>query len=83
MKRIDKSTITVVVVMALTAVASFWGDGVCIEGSTQAFIAPLIGGLISLGSSIAGAAMGNKASKQQASAYDQAWGEYGIGMKVK
>ena len=78
MKRIDKSTISVVIVLALTAVASFWGDGVCIEGSKQAvaWIAPLIGGLISLGSSIAGAAMGNKASKQQASAYDQAWGEY-------
>lgn len=78
MKRIDKSTISVVIVFALTVVASFWGDGVCFEGSTQAvaWIAPLIGGLVSLGSSIAGAAMGNKASKQQASAYDQAWGEY-------
>ena len=64
--------------LALTAVASFWGDGVCVEGSKQAvaWIAPLIGGLVSLGSSIAGAAMGNKASKQKASAYDQAWGEY-------
>ncbi|MBR2032738.1 MAG: hypothetical protein IKA04_11105 [Alistipes sp.] len=78
MKRIDKSTISVVIVLALTAVASFWGDGVCVEGSKQAvaWIAPLIGGLVSLGSSIAGAAMGNKASKQKASAYDQAWGEY-------
>ena len=78
MKRIDKSTISVVIVLALTAVASFWGDGVCVEGSKQAvaWIAPLIGALVSLGSSIAGAAMGNKASKQKASAYDQAWGEY-------
>lgn len=78
MKRIDKSTITVVIVLALTAVASFWGDGVCIEGSKQAvaWIAPLIGGLISLGSNIAGAAMGNKAAKEQAQAYDDAWANY-------
>ena len=78
MKRIDKSTITVVIVLALTAVASFWGDGVCIEGSKQAvaWIAPLIGGLISLGSNIAGAAIGNKAAKEQAQAYDDAWANY-------
>lgn len=74
----DKSTISVVIVLALTAVASFWGDGVCIEGSKQAvaWIAPLIGGLISLGSNIAGAAMGNKAAKEQARAYDAAWADY-------
>ena len=76
MKRIDRSTISVVIVLALTAVASFIGEGCCFEGSTQAWVAPLIGGLISLGSSIAGAAMGNAAAKKQSSAYDQAWGEY-------
>ena len=42
----------------------------------QAWIGPLIGGIISLGSSIAGAAMGNKAAKEQAQAYDTAWGNY-------
>lgn len=76
MKRIDKSTISVVIVLALTAVASFIGEEPTIGGSTQAWVAPLIGGLISLGGSIAGAAMGNAAAKKQASAYDEAWGDY-------
>lgn len=76
MKRIDRSTISVVIVLALTAVASFIGEEPIFGGSTQAWVAPLIGGLISLGGSIAGAAMGNAAAKKQASAYDQAWGEY-------
>lgn len=64
------------IVLALTAVASFIGEEPIFGGSTQAWVAPLIGGLISLGGSIAGAAMGNAAAKKQASAYDQAWGEY-------
>ena len=76
MKRIDKSTISVVIVLALTAVASFIGEDPSFGGSTQALVAPLIGGLISLVGSIAGAAMGNAAAKKQASAYDEAWGSY-------
>ena len=76
MKMMDKSTISVVIVLALAAVASFFGDNVHIEGALHSFVAPLIGGLISLGGSIAGAAIGNSAAKKQASAYDEAWGSY-------
>ena len=80
MKKIDKSTFTVVILYAFTAVLSFiWGDRVEAVGDTQVlqgWVAPLIGGLISLGTSIAGAALGNKAAKDKASAYDQAWGDY-------
>ncbi len=76
MKRIDRSTISVVIVLALTAVASFIGEGCCFEGSTQAWVGALIGAAVSIASSIAGSAMANKAQKQKASAYDQAWGEY-------
>ena len=76
MKRIDKSTISVVIVLALTAVASFWGDGIETEGALQSWVGALVGGLVSLGSSIAGAVMGNKTAKQQAEAYDQAWNNY-------
>lgn len=77
MKMMDKSTISVVIVLALAAVASFFGDNAHIEGVLHcSFVAPLIGGLISLGGSIAGAAIGNSAAKKQASAYDEAWGSY-------
>lgn len=76
MKMMDKSTISVVIVLALAAVVSFIGEPQGFVESSQAFIPALIGGLISLGGSIAGAALGNKASKQQAQAYDEAWGNY-------
>jgi len=78
MKMMDKSTISVVIVFALAAVVSFIGESSSLEGSVQAiaWLAPVIGGLISLGNSIAGAAMGNKASKEQAQAYDDAWANY-------
>ena len=80
MQRIDKNTVLVVIVMALTAIVSFIADAPNVEGISgcvqQAWIAPLIGGLVSLGSSIAGAAMGNKAAKEQSQAYDDAWADY-------
>lgn len=76
MKRLDKNTITVVIVLALTAVVSFFDGSSSIEGSVQAWVFPLIGGLVSLGSSIASAAIGNNAAKKQAQAYDQAWSNY-------
>ena len=73
MKMMDKSTISVVIVLALAAVVSFVGESQGFEESSQAVLPLIIGGLISLGSSIAGAAMGNKASKEQSQAYDDAW----------
>ena len=76
MKMMDKSTISVVIVLALAAVVSFIGEPQGFAESSQAWIGSLIGGLVSIGSSIAGAAMGNKAAKEQAQAYDQAWGNY-------
>lgn len=76
MKRIDKSTVSVVIVLALTAVASFFGDGIETEGALQSWVGALIGAAASIASNIAGSAMANKAQKQKASAYDQAWGEY-------
>ena len=76
MKMMDKSTISVVIVFALAAVVSFIGEPQGFEESSQAWIGSLIGGLISIGGSIAGAAMGNKAAKQQAQAYDDAWANY-------
>lgn len=76
MKMMDKSTISVVIVFALAAVASFIGEPCSFGESSQAWVPGLIGGLISLGSSIAGAAIGNKAAKQQAQAYDDAWANY-------
>lgn len=76
MKMMDKSTISVVIVLALAAVVSFIGEPQGFAESSQAWVAPLIGGIISLGSSIAGAALGNKAAKEQAQAYDDAWANY-------
>lgn len=76
MKRMDKSTVSVVIVLALTAVVSFWGDGIETEGALQSWVGALIGAAISIASSIAGSVMANKAQKHKASAYDQAWGEY-------
>ena len=76
MKMMDKSTISVVIVFALAAVVSFIGEPQGFEESSQAWIGSLIGGLVSIGGSIAGAEMGNKAAKQQAQAYDEAWGNY-------
>ena len=76
MKMMDKSTISVVIVLALAAVVSFIGEPCGFGESSQAWIGSLIGGLVSIGSSIAGAAMGNKAAKQQAQAYDDAWANY-------
>lgn len=81
MQRIDKNTVWVVIVMAFTAIASFIADDVpnierMADYTHQAWVAPLIGGLVSLGSSIAGAALANKASKNQSSAYDEAWNDY-------
>ena len=76
MKRIDKSTVSVVIVMALAAVVSFIGEPQGFAESSQAWVSALVGGLISLGSSIAGSVMANKSSKERADAYDQAWGNY-------
>ena len=76
MKMMDKSTISVVIVFALAAVVSFIGEPQGFAESSQAWIGSLIGTLVSIGSSIAGAAMGNKAAKQQAQAYDDAWANY-------
>ena len=72
----DKSTISVVIVLALAAVVSFIGEPQGFEESSQAVWPLIVGGLISLGSSIAGAAMGNKATKEQSQAYDDAWADY-------
>lgn len=76
MKMMDKSTISAVIVLALAAVVSFIGEPQGFEESSQAVWPLIIGDLISLGSSIAGAAMGNKAAKEQSQAYDDAWANY-------
>lgn len=76
MKMMNKSTISVVIVVALAAVVSFIGEPCGFDESAQAWIGSLIGGLVSIGGSIAGAVMGNKAAKEQAQAYDKAWGDY-------
>ena len=76
MKSFDKSTISVVMMLALAAVVSLFVEEPQFEGSSCAWVGALVGGLVSLGSSIAGAAMGNKAAKEQAQAYDQAWNDY-------
>lgn len=76
MKMMDKSTISVVIVLALAAVVSFIGEPQGFAESSQAWIPALVGGLISLGGSIAGAITGNQATKQQMEAEDQAWSNY-------
>ena len=79
MKKIDKSTLGVIVLMGVVAIVSLFCEPVGLCGGKQAvapFIMSLIGGLFSLGSSIAGGIMGNKAAKQQAAAYDAAWADY-------
>ncbi len=80
MKMMDKSTISVVIVLALATVVSFIGEPQGFEESSQAVWPLIIGGLISLGSSIAGAAIGNKKAKQaalqQQAAYNEAWANY-------
>ena len=76
MKMMDKSTISVVIVLTLAALISFIGEPQGFADSSQAVWPLIIGGLVSLGSSIAGAAMGNKAAKEQSQAYDDAWANY-------
>ncbi len=80
MKSFDKSTISVVIVMAFAAVVSlFVEESIALCQSKQAlapFVLPLIGGLISLASSGIAAWQGNKAAKEQAQAYDDAWNNY-------
>ena len=61
----------------LACVALWWLDSQNGQGGEMmCWIPALVGGLISLGGSIASAAIGSKGAKQQAEAYDQAWANY-------
>ena len=80
MKKIDKSTLGVIALMGVVAVVSLFSESKqeYVEGvqELQSWIGALVGGLVSLGSSIASAAIGNKAAKEKAQAYDAAWDSY-------
>ena len=76
MKKIDKNTLGVIALMGVVGIVSLFYEPVSFDGALQSWVGALVGGLVSLGSSIAGAAMGNKAAKEQSQAYDDAWADY-------
>lgn len=83
MGKLDKNTLVVVVLMGVVAIVSLFDKSVadsvdCIDEVPvlQSWIGAVVGGIVSLASSIAGGVMANKASQERSEAYDSAWGEY-------
>lgn len=62
--RMDKGTLSVVVIVSVAAIASCFGEGLQTEGALQSWIGALIGGVLNIAGGIMSARQADKAASQ-------------------